>query len=244
MSNDEGYMSEQIFELKGNLFTLSVLNLYQNDIQTLSKQLDEKISQAAKFFHGAPIVINLQSVADQTIDFATLKQTLLALDLNPVGVCNGNESQNIAAKKNGLSVLTYSNDVKREVKPVSQTVEPASIIEKEVSQPAQIIQGAVRSGQQIYAKNRDLIILGSVSNGAEVIADGHIHIYGVLRGRALAGAKGNTEVQIFCQKLEAELVSIGGNYRVSDALQDQRWGQDAVIQYKNDSLEIIALGKG
>lgn len=237
-------MSEQIFELKGNLFTLSVLHLYQNDIQTLSQQLDEKISQATKFFYGAPIVINLQTIKDQTINFAQLKQTLSALHLNPVGVCNGSDEQNSAAKEQGLSVLTYSNDVKRQPQQASPVAETASIIEKEVFVPAQVIQGAVRSGQQIYAKGRDLIVLGSVSNGAEVIADGHIHIYGVLRGRALAGATGNTQVQIFCQKLEAELVSIGGNYRVSDSLQNERWGQDAVIQYKNESLEIIALGKG
>ncbi|SFC13998.1 septum site-determining protein MinC [Pseudoalteromonas denitrificans] len=237
-------MSEQIFELKGNLFTLSVLNLYKNDIQELSKQLDEKISQAPKFFYGAPIVINLKFISDQKVNFAELKQVLVALQLNPVGVCNGSDTQNASAKENMLSVLNYSQDVKPKVAKVANSALNTSIIEKEVYLPAQVIQGTVRSGQQVYAKDRDIIVLGAVSHGAEVIADGNIHIYGALRGRAIAGAKGNIQAQIFCQKLEAELVSIDGNYWISDSLQGDLWGQAAAIQYKDDSLEITALVKG
>ena len=237
-------MSEQIFELKGNLFTLSVLNLYRNDLQALSKQLDEKISQAPKFFYGAPIVINLKSISDQTVDFSELKQILTGLQLNPVGVCNGSDSQNTLAKENMLSVLNYSQDIKAQSKPQANSALNTSIVEKEVYLPAHVINGTVRSGQQVYAKDRDLIVLGSVSHGAEVIADGNIHIYGTLRGRAIAGAKGNTDSFIFCQKLEAELVSINGNYWISDSLQGELWGQAASISYKNDSLEITALVKG
>ncbi|MFP3366354.1 septum site-determining protein MinC, partial [Pseudoalteromonas sp. SIMBA_148] len=97
-------------------------------------------------------------------------------------------------------VLNYSQDVKSE--PVKQ--EPnTSLVEKTVRLPAQIISGTVRSGQQVYAKDRDLIVLGAFSHGAEVIADGNVHIYGTLRGRAIAGAKGFKEAHIFCQKLEA-----------------------------------------
>ena len=93
-----------------------------------------------------------------------------------------------------------------------------------------LLNSTVRSGQQVYAKDRDLIILGAVSHGAEVIADGNIHIYGALRGRAIAGAKGNTDAAIFCQRLEAELVSIDGNYWISDSLARRIMGQ--VSSYK------------
>jgi septum site-determining protein MinC len=234
-------MSEQIFELKGNLFTLSVLNLYKNEIQTLSQQLDEKISQAPKFFYGAPIVINLSAITEQNIDFANLKQTLIGLQLNPVGICNGSEAQNKAAKENMLSVLTYSQDLKP-VRTASQS--NTEIVAKEVYLPAQIYQGTVRSGQQIYAKDRDLIVLGSVGHGAEVIADGNIHVYGALRGRAIAGAKGDLSAQIFCQKLAAEIVSIDGNYWISDSLQGELWQKPAAISLKNNALEITALVKG
>ena len=234
-------MSEQIFELKGNLFTLSVLHLFSADTALLSKQLDEKIAQAPKFFAGAPIVINLSDVQDEALDFSFLKSMLSGLSLNPVGVCNGSQKQNESAKAAGLSVLNYSQDVKGAT---AKQQTNTSIVEKTVHLPAQVIHGTVRSGQQVYAKDRDLIVIGAVSHGAEVISDGNVHIYGTLRGRAIAGAKGYNEANIFCQKLEAELVSINGSYWISDSLQGEHWGSAVQIQQKNDSLEISALVKG
>ncbi|MEC8226336.1 MAG: septum site-determining protein MinC [Pseudomonadota bacterium] len=230
-----------MFELKGNLFTLSVLHLFSADTALLSKQLDEKIAQAPKFFAGAPIVINLSDVQDEALDFSFLKSMLSGLSLNPVGVCNGSQEQNESAKAAGLSVLNYSQDVKGAT---AKQQTNTSIVEKTVHLPAQVIHGTVRSGQQVYAKDRDLIVIGAVSHGAEVISDGNVHIYGTLRGRAIAGAKGYNEANIFCQKLEAELVSINGSYWISDSLQGEHWGSAVQIQQKNDSLEISALVKG
>ncbi|CCQ10623.1 Septum site-determining protein MinC [Pseudoalteromonas luteoviolacea B = ATCC 29581] len=233
-------MSEQIFELKGNLFTLSVLHLFKFDTEQLANELDNKISQAPKFFQGAPIVVNLSQLQEVDVDFAALKQTLLNLKLNPVGVCNGSEQQHAQAKDIGLSVLNYSQDSK----PASSSSQAQEVVEKTIYLPAQIVNGTVRSGQQVYAKDRDLIVLGAVSHGAEVIADGNVHIYGTLRGRAIAGAKGNEQASIFCQKLEAELVSVNGSYWISDSLQGELWGKPAQIQQNNGSLEILALVKG
>ncbi len=89
-----------------------------------------------------------------------------------------------------------------------------------------------------------LIVLGAVSHGAEVIADGNVHIYGTLRGRAIAGAQGQEDTSIFCQRLEAELVSINGSYWISDSLQGEHWGQAAQITQQDESLKITALVKG
>jgi len=234
-------MSDQIFELKGNLFTLSVLHLYSTDINLLAEQLYIKIAQAPRFFEGAPIVVNLIEVKNDEIDFVHLKSLIERLNFNAVGVCNGSDEQHSQAKKAGLSVLNYSQDTKTE----SVKQEPnTSIVEKAVHLPAQVINGTVRSGQQVYAKDRDLIVLGAVSHGAEVIADGNVHIYGTLRGRAIAGAQGFKEAKVFCQKLEAELVSIDGNYWLSDSLQGEYWGNAVQITQKNNSLEISALVKG
>ena len=227
-------MSEQIFELKGNLFTLSVLHLFKNDLDSLISQLDEKIAQVPKFFFGAPIVVNLQSVPNEHIDFAKLKQALIDLQLNPVGVCNGTDEQNTAAKLHKLSILNYSKDQTPKAKP--QSAANTSIVEKEVCVPAQIISGNVRGGQQVYAKNRDLIITGSVSPGAEVIADGNIHVYGTLRGRALAGVKGNTNARIFCHSLEAELVSVAGQYKISEDIDKCQIKKPMQIYLDNDNL--------
>ena len=234
-------MSEQLFELKGNLFTLSVLKLKTVDLATLSKQLDAKISQAPNFFANAPLVVNLEDVSDQTIAFSDLKQLLSGLQFNPVGVCNGSDEQHENAKEAGLSVLNYAKDVKRAsaVKPAPKQAQPA--VENE---PTLVIEGTVRSGQQVYAKGRDLIVLGAVSHGAEVIADGNVHIYGTLRGRAIAGAQGDNNATIFCQKLEAELVSVNGSYWISDSLQGEFWGKPARVRQGKDALQISALVKG
>jgi septum site-determining protein MinC len=83
-------------------------------------------------------------------------------------------------------------------------------------QPGRIVEQPVRSGQQVYARGGDLVVLASVSPGAEVLADGNIHVYGTLRGRALAGVQGNREVRIFCRSLRAELISIAGQYQLSE----------------------------
>ncbi|MAB25605.1 MAG: septum site-determining protein MinC [Pseudomonadales bacterium] len=105
-----------------------------------------------------------------------------------------------------------------------------------------LITEPVRSGQQVYARGGDLIVMAPVSAGAELLADGHIHVYGPLRGRALAGVQGNTEARIFCQNLEAELVSIAGQYKVAEDLRkEQHWKQAVHISLAGDSLKISAL---
>lgn len=234
-------MSEQLFELKGNLFTLSVLRLFSADLTALEQQLGDKIAQAPKFFAGAPIVINLEQVQDEVFDFAALRTLLVNLQLNPVGVCNGSDTQHQAAKSSGLSVLNYAKDnpatSNNQEKP-SASATPAEAL------PTMVVKSTVRSGQQVYAKGRDLIVLGAVSHGAEVIADGNIHIYGTLRGRAIAGAQGEQGAAIYCQKLEAELVSVNGSYWISDSLQGDFWSKGAQITASGESLEISALVKG
>jgi septum site-determining protein MinC len=107
--------------------------------------------------------------------------------------------------------------------------------------PTKVISTPVRSGQQIYAKNCDLIVLSQVGQGAEVIADGNIHIYGTLRGRAIAGASGNKDARIFCQSLQAELISIAGIYQVSEDLPSDQIKQPGLVELKENHLHITTL---
>ena len=99
----------------------------------------------------------------------------------------------------------------------------------------------VRSGQQVYADNRDLTVLGMVGAGAEVIADGSIHVYGALRGRALAGAQGNEKARIFCREFLAELVAIAGHYKVLEEIPQDLRGKPAQVWLDGDELKIAAL---
>ena len=105
--------------------------------------------------------------------------------------------------------------------------------------PTKIITQPIRSGQQVYAPGGDLLILNSVSPGAELLADGHIHVMGALRGRALAGINGDPHAMIFCKSLEAELVSIAGQYQISEDLKDNLWKQPARIELIAGRLNII-----
>jgi len=232
-------------ELKGSLFPLSILQLEDNNLDKLQQQLDNKLKQAPSFFFRAPLVINIEQVIDKTIDFFKLKQSIEEKDFICVGICNGTVEQKKLARLAGLATLqppklTESKPkviAKEIIEPVKEELKPEPI-----TAPNMIVRQNVRSGQQIYAKNADLIVVGTVGNGAEVIADGNIHIYGKLRGRAIAGASGNKTSAIFCQSLEAELVSVAGNYSLSDAINESHWQQSSVIKLEQEQLTIEPLG--
>lgn len=213
-------------DLKGSSFTLSVLHLSDNDVSKAVHFLQEKVSQAPTFFASAPVVLNISKV-DGDINFLDLKLGVEELGMIPVGItgCQDKRTQNLAIAA-GFAVMTAS-------KAPSQA--PAKM------EPTMIVRTPVRSGQQIYAKNRDLVVLNHVSAGAEVISDGTIHIHGTLRGRAIAGASGSSEAKILCNDLQAELVSIAGNYWLSDQIEREYWGKKVMFGMTNDQLDFETL---
>jgi septum site-determining protein MinC len=224
------------FELKGSLFTLTVLHLFQLDRAAIERHLAEKIRQAPNFFNNTPVVIDLEGMAEPSdgVDFSGLYELLREHGMVPVGIRNGRPELQAVARLAGLPVLPESRALTSNRKP--DRVEPAPAHSRLVNHP-------VRSGQQIYAPDGDLIVLGAVSAGAEVIADGHIHIYGVLRGRALAGVKGDAEARIFCQSLEAELISIAGRYRISEQLDPGDRGKATQVHLADDRLIVEHLNR-
>lgn len=232
-------MSEQTVELKGTSFTLSVVKITSPDLVKIKQQLASKIAQAPQFFNLAPVVINLET-SEAMPDFSALKSLLSDLKLLPVGITGCPAPFKQAANDAGFALMTAA---KAPASTGAEKSEP-QVVEKRVkvqeSVPSKVVQQNLRSGQQIYAKGCDLIIIGSVSNGAEVIADGNIHIYGALRGRAIAGASGNNEARIFCRKLQAELVSINGHYWTSEKLQEH-WEKHICIALNGEQLTLSPL---
>lgn len=224
------------FELKGSLFTLTVMYLREVDKAIIARHLQEKIRQAPGLFSNTPVVIDLEPLAESaaTVDFTGLDKVLREHGMIPVGVRNGGVILQAAATLAGLPLLpeSRSGGAKKTDKPDQATACHSKII----TQP-------VRSGQQIYAPQGDLIVLGAVSAGAELLADGNIHVYGPLRGRALAGVKGDTEMRIFCQSLEAELVSIAGHYRVIEQLDAAERGKPVQMYLLADRLVIEPLSR-
>ncbi len=225
------------FELKGSLFTLTVMYLRGVDQDAIARQLNDKVRQAPGLFSNTPVVIDLEALAERnlSVDFVALDRLLRARGLIPVGVRNGGIILQAAATLAGLPILPENRAAGATKKP-DKNEHLTAWHSKLVTQP-------VRSGQQVYASNGDLIVLGAVSAGAELLADGNIHVYGPLRGRALAGVKGDTEARIFCHSLEAELVSIAGRYRVIEQLDAAERGRSVQMYLSEERLIIEPLSR-
>lgn len=156
-------------------------------------------------------------------DWAWLARELKSRGLNPFAVQNASVELAAAARRAGLLVLNDAAPAPAVVapEPVPEPVpEPAPEPAAPAAAPTRIIDKPLRSGQRVYAAGGDIVVLAAVNPGAEVIADGSIHVYAPLKGRALAGARGDTSARIFTTHLEAELVSIAGVYRTFDAAPD------------------------
>ncbi|MCW0507017.1 septum site-determining protein MinC [Aeromonas piscicola] len=234
-------MVERDNELKGTTFTISVLHISDGKPERIRQLLAAKVAQAPQFFNCAPLVINVERLADIP-DFEQLKELVESEDFVLVGITGTqNEAMKTAAKAAGLAVMASGKSRKAELPPESAPI-PAPVIEVKAAPaplvPSKVHVGPVRSGQQLYAAGTSLVILGSVSPGAEVIADDSIHIYGTLRGRAIAGAKGNTQARIYCQQLQAELLSIAGTFQLSDALPAGLIQQPVHVRLDNEQLRI------
>jgi septum site-determining protein MinC len=248
------------FQLKGGLYPLTVLQLLGTELLAFEQQLNAKIQQAPKFFHYAPVVIDLQKLnqahtpedCESTLDFNHLVDMLRRKKLIPVGIKGGSAYQQTAASTAGLAILqdnakefskveeTNPKIMNRQAAPTASFTTTST--ETEIrALPSKIIADPVRSGQQIYARNSDLIVLAPVSHGAELLADGNIHIYGPLRGRALAGVNGDEKTHIFCQSLEAELVSIAGQYKISEDIDQTLWHTAVDICIEKGHLHIRSL---
>jgi len=232
------------FELKGSMLTMIELHLLQSDSDQFSLQLDQKVRQAPDFFDRAPLILDLTQIQAEAelLDFADITHSIRSNNLSLVGVRNGSKAQNAAAQQHGLSVLPESvikvADAERHLNQQDErrtnNDAPQQSYSKTINQP-------VRSGQQIYAQNCDLVVLNTVSAGAEIIADGHIHVYGALRGRAIAGAQGDTSARIFCRDLEAELISIAGYYRAIEEMEESVRNQSVQIFLDNERLTIVKI---
>lgn len=233
-----------VMALKGSMYTLTAIQLLENDLHELAYQLDEKIKQAPNFFQYAPLILDFQNLIKSTdpVDLHALIALLKSKKLIPIGIRGISPAMKESAIEAGLAIFPEEKTAAKKPAPAEAPEEPA-IVRQEPILPlgSRVITQPVRSGQQIYVPGGDLIVLSSVSHGAEILADGHIHVYGSLRGRALAGVMGNTEAMIICKSLEAELVSIAGQYRLSDDLKNLGWKQSVSIQLKEGRLNILPV---
>jgi septum site-determining protein MinC len=227
-----------VFELKSAALTLVALVLKTTDLAALAAELESRFGADSALFDGDPIAIDLSQLRESTevIDFEALIALLRSHKMAPIAVKAGNPAQMEAARAAGLTDAHESAPAatrEREVTPVAPP--PAAV-------PTRIVDKPLRSGQQVYAKGGDLVVLAVVNVGAEVIADGHIHVYAPLRGRAIAGARGNTEARIFATRMEPQLLSIAGIYRTTEAaLPPEVLGKPAQVRLVGERLVVEPL---
>lgn len=242
-------METTAFKLKGSLFTLTSMVLEKLDTLAIDAQLTALVAKTPKFFEQAPIVIDLQKMASLSVEvpFNDLLKIIRSHGLYPIGVRGGSARQHKAALAAGIAPLSTAKLPQTEPAPQSDSLISGKPGSQQPDAPAttnspyKLITHPVRSGQQIYAKGADLIVTAPVSRGAEILADGNIHVYGALRGRALAGVQGDESAQIFCQTLDAELLSIAGLYSLTENLQAPDADAFVRIYIQDEQLKVAKV---
>lgn len=244
--------------------------LHSANLQELLEALDKRMLDADGFFDDETVVIDASAITEPP-DWKALINALRQHKLRPIGVV-GNAEILASAYLAGLEAVELSSAAVRTSATKADVSEPfasetvnapaketaaapglsdvdtstpaATVVsDTETAAPTMIIERPLRSGQRIYARNADLIVVGMVSQGAEVIADGNIHVYGPLRGKAMAGARGDTKARIFTTQLDPELLAIAGVYRVIEStLEPQFMNQAAIVQLEGDTLQIVPVG--
>jgi septum site-determining protein MinC len=237
-------------ELRSAALTLMAVVLKTCDLDRLGAQLERRAAVVPGLFDDEPVAVDLSQLreSEAELDFGALVVLLCQHGMRPIAVRGGSTAQTEAARAAGLiEAPEGARPPLREVAaPLPQVVE--RVIERVVEVqlqplPPLVIDKPLRSGQQVHAQGRDLIVRALVSFGAEVLADGDIHIYAPLRGRAHAGAAGNREARIYCHSLQAQVLAIAGVFRTADdPLPPDMAGQPAMVRLEGARLEVERLG--
>lgn len=262
--------SNPVLDFKSTtLYALRVV-LYTSETAAILAALDLRMADAAGFFEDEPVVIDASRLTD-AVDWPVLLAALRKHRLPPIGVM-AQDIHLDAARKAGLAQVSLpplaaklANEssnahealvaappaketaAAQVAPPALEVVADAGVAISEPQSSATavatlIIERPLRSGQKVYARHADLIVLGVVSHGAEVIADGNIHVYGPLRGKAMAGARGNTEARIFTTQFDAELIAVAGVYRsMTAALSPGIENKPATVRLSGEKLLVEPL---
>jgi septum site-determining protein MinC len=225
-------MSNPSFEIKSAQWPLVALSLRSSQVDRLAHEMAQKFGDQVDFFDQDPLLIDLSALEDDStsLDMAAVIKVLKRFKLKPLAYKGGNAAQRMAAQSVGLVLADDASwhKVSQQNVPQPSNTKPPLTAPQAVTH---FLDKPLRSGQQFYARGGDLVVTAMVNPGAEVVADGSIHVYAPLRGKAIAGARGNTQARIFARELEAELVSIAGVYRTSEvALPDAVRGRPAHIR--------------
>lgn len=237
------------FTFKGGMLPMTVMDLSSADPEHIREQLAGKLSQSPAFFQHTPVVLSVEKLDEPHLALERICAVCRAHKLLPVAVRGGAEPVKQSAWALGLGWFPpLETNRPRPLESVLALETEQSAEEEETLTPApgpasggRIFRGTVRSGQQITAPEGDLVVVGSVNAGAEVLALGSVHVYGALRGRALAGIHGNPLAGIFCRELHAELLSVAGSYKRLEDVDPHLLGSAVQVRLDGDQLGITPL---
>jgi septum site-determining protein MinC len=243
-----------VFDLKSAALTLIAVVLKTHDLGALAEALEQRFGETPGLFDQDPVAIDLSQLPDDgaALDFAALIALLRRYRMAPVAAKGGSEEQMQAALAHGLAEAAdgptgIATTPRKDDAPERPEVVLTEVIHEvpvptPVAATTLVIDRPVRAGQQIYARGGDVVVLGVVNFGAEVIADGSIHVYAPLRGRAIAGARGNTAARIYAACMEPQLVAVAGTYRTAEvALPEDVRGKPAQVRLDGERLVVEAL---
>lgn len=249
---------EQAGELKIGQVGIANLRIRSLDVDKLKLEMQERVARAPKLFERAAVILDFGGLTKcpdaKTVN--ALIDALKAAGVLPVAIAYGTSAIEELSVQVGLPLLakfraSYESQTVEaaapEAKKTARKAEPEvekptpAVVSAAKSEPGLMQTQPVRSGQQIYAQNKDITVMATVGAGAEVIADGSIHVYGALRGRALAGANDNVNARIFCREFHAELVAIAGHYKVLEEIPKNLLGKAVQIYLDKDQLRIEEL---
>jgi septum site-determining protein MinC len=235
------------FRLRGANFNLLVLRLLDPRPEFVVPAIGDQFRRAPGFLRNAPIVIGLADLelAPHEVDFAGLVNGLREVAIMPIGTTGGSPELRAAAQAAGLPPLRAVGEVElpeaaQAPAPPPEPVPPP--LPAGSTRPTMVIDQPVRAGQRIWAQGADMIVTGTVNAGAEVIADGNLHVYGALRGRAIAGGADNLEARIFALNFDPELVSIAGYYAVREGMTSAPLGKPVQVRLVGENMRFDRLG--
>ncbi len=250
---------EQAGELKIGQVGIANLRVRTLDVPRLVEEMRSRVQRAPKLFQRAAVVLDFGGLSQ--VPLASTVQALIdglrEAGVLPVAIAYGTSETERLAESLGLPLLAkFRAQYERAEGEAAAAAEPPAPKRQapepepqpvraapaaHAGQPGLMHAAPVRSGQQVYADNRDLTVLSTVGAGAEVIADGSVHIYGPLRGRALAGAQGNDKARIFCREFHAELVAVAGHYKVLEDIPKELYGKAVQVWLEDGQLKLAAL---
>lgn len=244
------------FRLRGANFNLLVLRLLDHRPEAIVPALGDQFRRAPGFLRFAPVVIGLDDIPARPgdVDFAALAEGLRRIEIVPIGTTGGTPEMRAAAQGAGLPPLRTAGGREEAVPLPEPSAAPPPVaaapptppapdpVPHGAPKPTMLVDQPVRAGTRIWAQGADLIVVGTVNRGAEVIADGHIHVYGRLLGRAIAGGQANGDARVFATQFDPELVSIAGYYAVREGLGEAPIGKAVMVRLVGEHMRFDPLG--